>query len=159
MSWAVLQVIVSEQFPLERRRIVKLRWSHNNSHAAIDQSSPTNLGTLQAAMLQCQQVSMTIAPSKKTIITFDMQLFIKAEQLIHSRPEFRGKFILIIGELHEVFAQCKAIGKYIDGSGQPFHILRYIWTKHRNENFGRKAYGPMCKILFGNILFNSRYHA
>ena len=60
---------------------------------------------------------MITAPSKKTIITLDMQLFIKAEQLIHSRPELEGKFILRIGEPHEVFAQCKAIGKYIDGSG------------------------------------------
>ena len=46
-----------------------------------------------------------------------MQLFIKAVQLIHSRPELKDNFILRIGELHEVFAQCKAIGKYIDGSG------------------------------------------
>ena len=65
-------------------------------------------------MLQCQMVSSITAPNKITIITVDLQLYIKAIQLISSRPELKDKFIIRIGELHEVFAQCKAIGKYID---------------------------------------------
>ena len=56
-------------------------------------------------------ISTTIAPKKKTVITLDLQLYIKAIQLEDKD-----------GKVHVVFAMCHAIGKYIDSSGlyKPF---------------------------------------
>ena len=81
------------------------------------QSPPTNWGTLLSALLQCQQISCITAPGMKTIVTLDMQLHIKAVQIVDTRPELKDKFILRIGELHELFAQCRCIGKLIEDSG------------------------------------------
>ena len=62
----------------------------------------------------CHGISTTIAPNKKTIITLDLQLYIKAVQL---REKIGDEIFLRVGELHVVFAMCHAIGKYIDSSG------------------------------------------
>ncbi len=43
------------------------------------------------------------------IVTLDMQLYIKALQIVDNRPELKDKFILIIGQLHELFAQCRVV--------------------------------------------------
>ena len=66
------------------------------------QSPPTNWGTFLSALLQCQQISCITAPGMKTIVTLDMQLHIKAVQIVDTRPELKDKFILRIGELHEL---------------------------------------------------------
>ena len=75
---------------------------------------PTDWSTLYTALKVCQGISTTIAPNKKTIITLDLQLYIKAVQL---REKIGDEIFLRVGELHVVFAMCHAIGKYIDSSG------------------------------------------
>ena len=95
-SWALLQASVrTETVPTRKALQSKITPAAGVTITAMllfIKSYPTNLGTLLAAMLQYQKVSMTI-------ITFDMQLFIQAEQLVHLRPGLKGKFILRIGEL------------------------------------------------------------
>ena len=75
----------------------------------------------------------------KTIVTLDMQLYIKAVQITDTFPELKNKFILRIGELHELFAQCRCIGKYIECSG-----LETLFT--HSDIFGS---GVVSKILQG----------
>ena len=77
-------------------------------------SSPTDWSTLYTALKICQGISTKIAPNKKTVITLDLQLYIKAIQL---KDQIGDDFFLRVGELHVVFAMCHAIGKYIDSSG------------------------------------------
>ena len=55
--------------------------------------------------------------STKTIITLDLDLYERALQLRNSRDDLRDKFILRLGELHIVFAQCRAIGAFIENTG------------------------------------------
>ena len=53
----------------------------------------------------------------KTVVTFDLGLYERAVQIVHSNHEMRNKIILRLGALHIVFAHIRAIGHYIDGSG------------------------------------------
>ena len=80
-------------------------------------SPPTDWTTLLTALKNCQKVSEVGAPGKRTITTLDLPLYIKAVQLVSTRPEMKDQFILRIGELHVLFAMCRSIGKYIEESG------------------------------------------
>ena len=62
-------------------------------------SPPTDLGTLYSALKICQGISTTITPNKKTIVTLDLQLYIKAVQLA-TRNDIGNHFIFRMGELH-----------------------------------------------------------
>ena len=79
-------------------------------------SSPTDYSTLYTALCICQGISTSLTPGKRTIITLDLQLYIKAMQL-SSKEEISKNYIFRIGELHAVFAMSKAIGRYIENSG------------------------------------------
>ena len=80
--------------------------------------SPTNWGALLSALLKCQQISYITALGMRTIVTLDMQLCIKAVQITDTFPDLKNKFILRIGELHELFAQCR------------WKIHRRQWSRH-----------------------------
>ena len=56
-------------------------------------------------------------PGGRTVITLDLQLYIKYIQLQEEGEEIRGKFIFCMGELHTLFSMFRAVGKYIDESG------------------------------------------
>ena len=56
-------------------------------------------------------------PGGRTVITLDLQLYIKCIQLQEKGEEIRGKFIFRMGELHTLFSMFRAVGKYIDESG------------------------------------------
>ena len=75
---------------------------------------PTDWSTLYTSLKICQGISTKIAPNKKTIITLDLQLYIKAVQL---GDKIGDEIFLRVGELHVLFAMCHAVGKYIDSSG------------------------------------------
>ena len=79
-------------------------------------SSPTDFSTLYTALKVCQGISTSITPGKKTIITLDLQLYIKAIQL-SSKAEICTNYIFRIGELHTVFAMSKAVGRITENSG------------------------------------------
>ena len=55
-------------------------------------------------------------PGRRTVITLDLQLYIKYIQLQEKGEKIRGKFIFRMGELHTLFAMFRAVRKYIDES-------------------------------------------
>ena len=79
-------------------------------------SPPTDLSTLYTALKSCQGISTLITPGKRTVITLDLQLYIKAMQL-STKDEIDKNYFFRIGELHAVFAMSKAIGRIIENSG------------------------------------------
>ena len=68
------------------------------------------------ALKICQNISTAVAPSRKTIITLDLQLYAKAFQL-QGKNEIAHNFVFRPGELHIASAFQHAIGKYIENSG------------------------------------------
>ena len=78
--------------------------------------SPTKWGNIYTAIKEAQDLSKKIYPKGKTIISFDLQLYIKAIRL-QVRPEIKAAFVFRIGELHVVFCVLKVLGKMIDRSG------------------------------------------
>ena len=64
-----------------------------------------------------QNVTTFSVCDQKTIITFDLDLYERALKLRNSSPKLMGNFILRLGELHIVFAQCRAIGRYLENTG------------------------------------------
>ena len=81
----------------------------------IINGSPTEWQYLYAAMKEAEKIKNCIFKDGKTIISFDLQLYIKAVML-QQRPDIRSGFVLRMGELHVVFCTLKVIGKLIDGS-------------------------------------------
>ena len=60
---------------------------------------------------------MTCGDTGKTIISLDANLYEKIFLLVHSREDLRNRSVILLGELHIVFAMFRAIGTYIEGSG------------------------------------------
>ena len=78
--------------------------------------SPTEWEYLYAAMKEAEKIKNCIFKDGKTIISFDLQLYIRAVMLEH-RPDIRSGFVFRMGELNIVFCALKVIGKLIVGSG------------------------------------------
>ena len=75
--------------------------------------SPTEWEHLYAAMKEAEKIKNCIFKEGKTIISFDLQLYIKAVML-QQRPDIRSGFVFCMVELHVVFCAIKVIGKLID---------------------------------------------
>ena len=82
----------------------------------VSNGSPTIWENLYTAMKEAEKIRKHIYNDGKTIISFDLQLYIKAIML-HQRPDIQSGFVFRMGELHVVFCALKVIGKLIDGSG------------------------------------------
>ena len=67
-------------------------------------------------MKKAEKIKSYIFKDGKTIIPFDLQLYIKAVML-QQRPDICSAFVFRMGELHVMFFASKVIGKLIDGSG------------------------------------------
>ena len=78
--------------------------------------SPTEWENIYTAIKETQDLSKNIYPEGKTIISFDLQLYIKAIRL-QVRPEIKAGFVFRMDELHVVFCVLKVLGKMIDESG------------------------------------------
>ena len=76
-----------------------------------------NLKFLVLGLLQCSYVSRITTPGENAIITLDLQLYLKAVQLVLTQEELKDQFILWAGEFHTVIAMCKCIGNFIEKSG------------------------------------------
>ena len=71
-----------------------------------------------------QHISVAVVgPDMPTVVTFDLQLYEKAQKLM-SREDKKGRYVLRIGELHTVFGSLKALGKYIAGS-----VIDQVWVE------------------------------
>ena len=78
--------------------------------------SPILWENLYTAMKEAEKIKKHIYQDRKTIISFDLQLYIKAIML-QQRPDIQNCFLFRMGELLVVFCALKVIGKLIDGSG------------------------------------------
>ena len=78
--------------------------------------SPTDWSNLYSSLMVANNIRLANSKQKKTIVTFDLQLYSKCIQL-QAREEINSTFVFRMGELHVVFAFLKCIGKYIDNSG------------------------------------------
>ena len=82
----------------------------------IISGSPTLWENLYTAMKEAEKIRQHIYQDGKTIISFDLQFYIKAIML-QQRPDIQNGFVFSMGELQVVFCALKVIGKLIDGSG------------------------------------------
>ena len=115
---------------------------------------------MYTALKLCQDISTSITPTTKTIITLDLQLYIKAIQL-SSKDEISKNYIFRIGELHAVFAMSKAIGRYISNSGlEQLLVHCCIYAINYGPNTLEQILGgkhmKRCVAAF-SILYSSLY--
>jgi len=74
--------------------------------------------TLLTVLKQAQHISSEIVgPNKKTIITLDMDLYMRAVKLQSLKPKLTKNCILRVGEFHTVLCALRAIGSSIEASG------------------------------------------
>lgn len=64
-----------------------------------------------------------VTPSQKTVISLDLQLYIKCIKL-KSKEAINTNFIFRMGDLHIIFASLKVIGKYINCSGIDTYLVK-----------------------------------
>ena len=77
-----------------------------------------DLSSIYTALKYAQHIRTWIDTAiGKTVITLDLDLYFRALQLVQSDDAMRNKFVLRLGELHAVFSQLRAIGRFIDNSG------------------------------------------
>ena len=79
----------------------------------VNNGSPANLDNLYTALKEADKLRESIYCDGKTIVTFDLQLYIKAIQL--QEVDIKSNFVFRMGELHVVFCVLKVIGKVMDG--------------------------------------------
>ena len=78
--------------------------------------SPTEWQNLYTVIKEAEKLRQCVWSDEKTVISFDLQLYIKAIHL-QQKPDIRDNFVFRMGELHVVFCALKVLGKLIDGSG------------------------------------------
>ena len=86
-------------------------------------------------------LSKKLLPEKKTIISFDLQLYAKAA-FLQANPEIRNNFVFRMGEVHAVLYFLKVLGKMINGSG-----LDQAFKDARN------LFDYFIQFFFGNFSF------
>ena len=78
--------------------------------------NPTAWGNLCSVFKEAERLRRSVYSDDKTIISFDIQLYIKTTRL-QERNDVKNGFVFRMGELHVVFCALKVIEKLIDGSG------------------------------------------
>ena len=89
---------------------------YQSCDTAIIIGSPTEWEHLYAAMKEAEEIKNCIFKDRKTIIFFDLQLYIKAVML-QQRLDICKGFVFRMGELQIIFCALKVIGKLIQESG------------------------------------------
>ena len=89
-----------------------------NTHCILPiiQGTTTDWSTLYSAIAASAKLNVNIGQSSKTIISLDLQLYMKCIQL-QSIGNINQNFIFRMGELYTVFCTMKVLGKIIDASG------------------------------------------
>ena len=102
---------------------------------------PTSSENLLCAIKEAGKVKNVIQPARKSIISFDLQLYAKAIQL-QVKPDITNDFVFRMGELHIVFTNLKVLGKLTDGSGldQAFEEAGKLVTFHQSPFFSKTLY-------------------
>ena len=77
--------------------------------------SPTEWQNLHTAIKEAEKLRQSVWSNGKTVISFDLLLYIKAIRL-QQKPDIRDNVVFRMGELHMVFCELKVLGNLIDGS-------------------------------------------
>ena len=80
----------------------------------ITNGSPINWDNLYTALKEADKLRGSVYCDGKTIVIFDLELYIKAIQL-QEKVNINNNFVFRMGELQVVFWVLKVIGKIIDG--------------------------------------------
>ena len=78
--------------------------------------SPNEWQNLCTAIKEAEKLRQCVWSDGKTVISFDLQLYIKAIRL-QQKPDIHDNFVFRIGELHVVFCTLKVFGKLVYCSG------------------------------------------
>ena len=109
-------------------------------------TSPTDWSTLYGALKICQGITTQVTPGRKTIISLDMQLYIKAVQL-QSKGDVNDGMVFRLGELHAVFVTCRVVGKQISESGFDHmfnvHPVWDLWSHNHGSNHRWQTYAAL----------------
>ena len=82
----------------------------------VTNGSPTNWDNLYTALKEADKLRESVYCDGKTIVTFNLQLYIKIIQL-QEKVDIKSNFVFRMGDLHVVLCVLQVIGKLIDGSG------------------------------------------
>ena len=104
-TWAAYNSLMGQKKPIT-----------NVAMMPIINGSPTERENLYASIKEAEKLRRKIFKDGKTIISFDLQLYINAIQL-QERSDIQNSFVFRMGELQVVFCVLKVIGKLIDGNG------------------------------------------
>ena len=104
-TWAAYNSLMGQKKPLT-----------NVAMLPIINGSPRERDNLYASIKEAEKLRRKIFKDSKTMISFELQLCIKAMQL-QERNDKKDLFVFRMGELHNVFCVLKVTRKLIDGSG------------------------------------------
>ena len=105
LTWSAYNSILADKRPTNTHGILP-----------IIQGTPTDWSNLYSIIAASAKLNVNIGQSSKTIISRDLQLFMKCIQL-QSIGNINQSFIFRMGELHTVFCTMRVLGKIIDASG------------------------------------------
>ena len=126
-------------------------------------ASPANeWQTFFTVLKHAQHISAeVVGPERKTMITLDMDLYMRALKLQRLSPDLQNKLILRIGEFHTVLCALRAVGSSIENSGiddawvecglyGPATVRQIIEGKHMKRAL--KAHALTVEVLY-DLLF------
>lgn len=159
----------------KKRKIHIPAWAGYNSLICKDQqpltrihvlplvASPANeWQTLFTVLKHAQQISAeVVGPEQKTIITLDMDLYMRALKLQMMSQDCGNKWILRIGEFHTVLCALRAVGSSIENSGiddawvesglySPTTVRQILEGKHMKRAL--KAHALTVEVLYDLLL-------
>ena len=91
------------------------------------------------ALKSCQRIAAQTIP--KIVVTLDLRLYIRAIHL-QEKEVIKSGFIFQVGELHTLFAMCRAFRKYIEESGLDSLFVRtgiYGLSTMKLQNFAENT--------------------
>ena len=110
-TWSAFNSIIDESTCIGLTRVCVL---------PIIPASPTEYSIQLTFLSQLELLNKKIIGHDcKCILTLDIGLYKPVQQLIMSRTDLQGRWILRPGELHISFAVVRAIGSFVDGTGIP----------------------------------------
>ena len=74
--------------------------------------------TLIDVLKQAQHITASVmGQASRVIVTFDMDLYIRAIKLQSLRPDVYKNYVFRLGEFHTVLCSLRAIGSFVENSG------------------------------------------
>ena len=127
LLWSLMNITLANNVPtwVEYNSLLSsLRFVSTYSSLPLLNGNPTDWSNLYSTLQVVQKLTNKLSPDRKTVVSFDLQLYAKCVQL-QSRVSVAKDFVFRMSEPHTVFAMLKCLGKYIDSSG----LGRPLWSR------------------------------